>query len=56
MTEGAVEQRIRDWARCRELMPMRREGKWHFGNYSNLLVSPETVLDDDDALDYLSRE
>ena len=56
MTEKAVEQRIRDWARRQKLEPMRRGGKWYFGNYSNLLVSPETGLDDEEALDYLAQQ
>jgi hypothetical protein len=47
---GSVEEAIE------VMMPMCRTGKRYFANYSNLLVGPETGLDDKKALDYLAQE
>lgn len=34
----------------------RRDGKWYFADHRNLLVSPESGLDDEEALEFLMSD
>jgi hypothetical protein len=54
-TEGAVGQRIRDWARRLDLRALRRKGMWYFVNENNVLESWEHGLDDSEALEWLTN-
>jgi hypothetical protein len=49
----ALHQRIRRLARKQEMTVKRRRFVWYFGNYSNRLVSPETGLNDNEAIEFL---
>jgi hypothetical protein len=52
-TDSAVHQRIRCWARRDNLVAMRRKGRWYFADYDCRLESPESGLDDAEALLWL---
>jgi len=55
-TDTARAQRIRYWAEKNRLVPRKRRGMWFFTDFNNCLVSPETGMDDLEALRYLSEE
>jgi hypothetical protein len=49
----AIRMRIRRPARECELVATRSKGLWYFGDCNNYLQSPETGLDDAEALHFL---
>jgi hypothetical protein len=50
-------QRIRRLAAKDDLIAhkSRKDGKWYFSDFNNVLQSPEQGLDDDEALGFLNN-
>lgn len=49
-----TDSRIRYFARRDDLVAIKRRRRWYFADYTNLLVSPEHGLNDDEALAFLA--
>lgn len=54
-SEAALHKRIRNLAKRHNLGATRRKGLWFFSLPNNYLNSPESGLDDEEAIEYLTK-
>jgi hypothetical protein len=55
-TDTAVQQRIRSLASKRKVTARRRNGKWYFADAKDNLRSPQTGMNDEQALAWFKEQ